>query len=79
MAQIKLRVLQDYRSWEIFYQAGEEIEVPETFATWLMNDAPVAFERIETQPPTPPTEVEEKKAVEQPPADKMVRRSPRKK
>ena len=83
MAQVKLKVLQDYRSWDIVYKAGEEIEVPETMATWLMNDAPVAFERIQEQPPTPPQplagEGEEKKAVEQPPKDKMVRRAPRKK
>ena len=63
---MKLYVIEDYRSRAVFYPAGQEIDVSEGDAAFLMADAPGCFS---TEKPKP-----EKKEVEQPQADKMVRR-----
>jgi hypothetical protein len=50
-----------YSNGREYYQAGQVFEAEPEHAAWLMHDSPGAFE--------------EDKAVEAPPADKMVRRN----
>jgi hypothetical protein len=67
---MKLYVLNDYRSARASYTAGQEIEVDDKLGAWLLRDAPGCFA---TEPP------EVKKALEQPPADKQIKKPARKK
>lgn len=71
MDTVNLRVVADYRSGVLFYAAGTEIVVTYDLATWLQNDAPGCFEAVVEQPAV--------KDIEQPPADKMLKRAPRRK
>jgi hypothetical protein len=64
---VKLKVLVDYKSHRAAYEKGQEIDIDEALALWLQDDAPGCFEEI----------VE--KALDEPPADKMVKSAPKKK
>ncbi len=65
MNVVKLNVLADYRSREIFYQKGITIEVTEVEWDFLQRDAPGCFEVWSAPEP---------KAPDAPPVDKMVKR-----
>jgi hypothetical protein len=60
---MSLYVIAEYRCREIHYQPGQILEVTRTEAMRLIADAPGCFSL---------------KAPDQPPADKMIRRSKRK-
>jgi hypothetical protein len=58
---MKLRAKGSYSNGREYYQAGQVFEAEPEHAAWLMRDSPGTFE--------------EDKAVEAPPADKVVRRN----
>ena len=67
---MKLYVLSDYKNRQLSYTAGDEIEVDPEVANYLIADSPGSFSY---EPP------KAEKAVDEPPADKQVKRAPRKK
>jgi hypothetical protein len=69
MKAVKLLVKAHYRSRDVILAAGSQIEVPQDEAEFLLRDAPGCFEVVGAAPP-----VEEEKAPDEPPVDKMVRR-----
>lgn len=77
MATLKLRVRDAYSHGPrgLHYAAGQVIVVDETLGAWLRADAPDNFapfvERV-----IEPVKTE---ALDEPPADKQVKRAPRKK
>lgn len=58
---MRLKVKALYRCRDVRYEPGE-IDVPDDAAAWLLRDAPGTFEVVQD------------KAMERPPADKMVRK-----
>ena len=47
---VKLLVLSDYSNQEVWYQAGDEIEIDEPLAGWLMQDSPGSFAKAPDAP-----------------------------
>jgi hypothetical protein len=69
----KLKVLQNYRMRDLEYKAGDVIDVSETMAVWLKSDAPEAFAEVEA--PALVVAAPAQAALDEPPADKMVKRA----
>jgi len=69
MPTVKLRVTSDYRSLGHDYKAGDEIDTSASLAEFFQRDAPGVFELVEPAV----------KALDEPPADKMVKKPARKK
>lgn len=70
---MKLRVISRYQARSVIYQVGEVIDLPDADARALLADSPGSFEAVTKAPPEAP----EVKALDAPPADKMIRRAPR--
>ena len=64
---MQLNVLGDYAGHGVRYRAGTVITVPDDEGEFLLRDSPGSFEVCE-----------EKKAVEEPPRDKMVKKTRKK-
>lgn len=57
----------------LHYDGPGEIELDEAKALFLLRDAPDNFKRLDISTEIPP----QGKALDQPPADKMIRRAPK--
>jgi hypothetical protein len=68
---MRLYVIDDYRSRDVFYPKGVVLEVPAETAVFLMADAPGCFS-LSAPSVSIETVTEE---ISAPPADKMIRRS----
>ena len=73
---MKLLVLVDYTSRELQFKAGQVIEVSDVAGKFLLADAPECFAAQSTLAPAVHTD---KKALDNPPVDKMIRQPARKK
>jgi hypothetical protein len=65
---MKLKCLSRYSNAKDFYEAGQEFEVDEKQAAFLMADSPGSFSQVVRSNGAP----SEPKALKTPPANKMI-------
>jgi hypothetical protein len=68
-------VKQWYSSHVGTFQPNTAIEIDDELAAWMNRDSKGVLEKIVDKPPDPPPAHEPERAIEQPPKDRMVRKT----